>query len=484
MQRLLFYTLLPGLLAGPALAQKTYPRGLTLDDAAYESVPLKAVLTKGNFDKLAPRVSYEAFCPPVMSQDDYNTCVAFATTYYMRTMLETIRQKQPGSAVNRAAFSPSYTYEKIKTAQDVNCKGGSRLPDALFALKTYGAPRYDALPYPSCADPGNTLDALAAPHKIGDVIRLFGTGATPGQKVLFMKKALSEGYPVVIGMHTPLSFFATRDVWEPAPGDALVKNGEGHALCVIGYDDARFGGAFRVVNSWGTGWADGGFCWIRYNDLARFTPYAFQAFPSLTPVAPTEAPALAAGMNGTVEFRLRDGLLMNANPTLQKGVTGVSSAPGPLTAQSMVYRMAETYPSGTAFKVFVNNSKQAYLYMIGTDTTYQMTRLFPYADGISPLLGPNTTVAYPSETKSVALDNTKGTDYVLMLFSKKPLDYTRLMDQMQRTPGNLADRVMTVLKDDLIKGQSIRYRTDAVGFDLDETAIGSVVPVLVALDHQ
>lgn len=493
MQRIL-YALLLGLAAEPVLAQK-YQRGLILDGATYERVPVKAILTKGNFDKLPPRVSYESFCPPVMSQDDYNTGVAFATTYYLRTMLETIRQKQAGKTTDQWTFSPGYTYGKIKTAPDVDCKAGSRLPDALFALKTYGAIRYDALPYPNCADPGNTLDELAASHKIGDVIRLFGSGATPGQKVLSLKKALSEGYPLVIGMCAPLSFFATREVWEPAPGDAPLKAADGHALCVIGYDDAKFGGAFRVVNSWGTAWADGGFCWIRYDDLARFTPYGFQVFPgaagpgvasdvALPIAAPGGVSLLALGMKGSVEFQLREGLLMSARHSLQKGETVAGNDPLSVPNQLMVYRMIETYASGTAFKLLINNAQPAYVYIIGTDTTRKMTRLFPYADGISPLLGPNTTVAYPSESKSIALDNTRGTDYMLVIFSKKPLDYGHLLDQLQRTSGNLANRILTALKDDLINWQSIRYRTDAVGFEVDNTARGSIVPVLVALDHK
>ncbi|HEX05458.1 MAG TPA: hypothetical protein ENH10_09970, partial [Bacteroidetes bacterium] len=51
-------------------------------------------------------------------------------------------------------------------------------------------------------------------------------------------------------------------------------NGEirgGHAVTVIGYDDARVTadgvGAFKMVNSWGTGWGQSGFWWMSYEAM-------------------------------------------------------------------------------------------------------------------------------------------------------------------------------------------------------------------------
>ena len=38
-------------------------------------------------------------------------------------------------------------------------------------------------------------------------------------------------------------------------------------MTIVGYDDNKFGGAFRVVNSWGTDYGDNGFLWIKYSDF-------------------------------------------------------------------------------------------------------------------------------------------------------------------------------------------------------------------------
>lgn len=50
--------------------------------------------------------------------------------------------------------------------------------------------------------------------------------------------------------------------------DRAGQNGGGHGVCIVGYDDTlttRDGrGAFRIVNSWGTGWGDRGYFWMSY----------------------------------------------------------------------------------------------------------------------------------------------------------------------------------------------------------------------------
>jgi C1A family cysteine protease len=38
-------------------------------------------------------------------------------------------------------------------------------------------------------------------------------------------------------------------------------------MVICGYNDAKK--AFRVMNSWGKGWADNGFAWIDYDFFAQ-----------------------------------------------------------------------------------------------------------------------------------------------------------------------------------------------------------------------
>ncbi|WP_447984695.1 C1 family peptidase [Nitrospira sp. Nam74] len=39
-----------------------------------------------------------------------------------------------------------------------------------------------------------------------------------------------------------------------------------HAVVIVGWDDEK--GAWRVRNSWGTGWGESGYAWVKYNNNA------------------------------------------------------------------------------------------------------------------------------------------------------------------------------------------------------------------------
>jgi len=55
-------------------------------------------------------------------------------------------------------------------------------------------------------------------------------------------------------------------LWQPKVGEEMFG---GHAMCVIGYSDSKYGGAFEIMNSWGTEFGEGGFFWIKYNDFIQ-----------------------------------------------------------------------------------------------------------------------------------------------------------------------------------------------------------------------
>src|SRR5437868_6482065 len=71
-----------------------------------------------------------------------------------------------------------------------------------------------------------------------------------------------------------IMFDKAKDVWKPTE-EPLLSYG-GHALCVVSYADNKYGGAVEIQNSWGTTWGNQGYTWIKYEDFARFTHYAFE----------------------------------------------------------------------------------------------------------------------------------------------------------------------------------------------------------------
>ena len=74
-----------------------------------------------------------------------------------------------------------------------------------------------------------------------------------------------------------------QDVWNPTQDDASMMGFGGHAQCVVGYDDAKYGGAFLIMNSWGPQWGNNGFAWVRYKHFKYFVreAYGLEAMPLL-----------------------------------------------------------------------------------------------------------------------------------------------------------------------------------------------------------
>ncbi|MDR0640856.1 MAG: hypothetical protein LBG07_00180 [Treponema sp.] len=92
-------------------------------------------------------------------------------------------------------------------------------------------------------------------------------------KIQMVKKSIAESKPVVIAMNCPDSFFAAHDVWRPWESSSV--NHGGHAMCAVGYDDGRHGGAFEIQNSLGEKWVNGGYTWIPCDVFSAFVREAY-----------------------------------------------------------------------------------------------------------------------------------------------------------------------------------------------------------------
>jgi len=117
-----------------------------------------------------------------------------------------------------------------------------------------------------------------------------------------MRFALANGMPIVIGVLPPASFEQAIgvSVWNPTAQEQPVPE-NAHALVVVGYDDSKYGGAVEVLNSWGSKWGTGGYVWVRYADLLRFTVGAYalsDAAPARYRKEPTAEQDPTAGDEG------------------------------------------------------------------------------------------------------------------------------------------------------------------------------------------
>jgi uncharacterized caspase-like protein len=196
--------------------------------------------------------------------------------------------------------SPAYIYNKIY-ARNRDCKSaGSSIHQALELLKKVGAPPRANYPdSKTCSDfeePPPSIRRI----KIKDYQLLYenamsrdGVGVEfklPAVDLRLVKKKLDEGHPLIYSMNVGLrltqlsgsEIYRTTDL--RADGDR-----GGHVLVIVGYDESK--GAFRVLNSWSTRWADGGYGWISYDAFLEMMRMLYVITPFQPPLqAPTKKP--------------------------------------------------------------------------------------------------------------------------------------------------------------------------------------------------
>ncbi len=458
-------------------AQK-HRMGLIFDDQSYAASPRKVGQEK--MLELPERVSYEKYMPTVIDQGDFGTCVSMSTAYYFRTMVDAIQRKTTNQAtIDQWRYSPSYLYNRIKESNDLNCQNGTSIFLAFSLLKDEGIATLLQMGYPNCQN--NSDLTVAGSSKISDMTIIFALNASSKAKVVAAQKALADGYPIAVGMHSPPSFMslAQQEVWTPTAEEKTnLCDNCGHAICIIGYDDTKFGGAFRVLNSWGTAWGQNGLCWMRYDDFGRFVKYGFEGFPLPDPnPAPTQTM-----LSGEANFQLLGGGTVAVQRNIVAKGTNTDNDPS-TTDQIAAYELSNAYNSGTRFKFGVTVKKQAHVYVIGSDLDDNTKTLFPFDASVSAAFAANTQMTLPSANKNYQLDTNKGTDYWLFLYAENPLNITEITQKLKAASGSFSDKVMSVLGKELVEPAHINYFKDRVGFDLQGNPKGSIVPLLVSLKH-
>ncbi|MCC7014777.1 MAG: DUF4384 domain-containing protein [Planctomycetes bacterium] len=452
--------------------------GLVFDTASYRGTPYKPLLTRASYAELPPRVSLERHCPTPGDQGRYGTCAAWAIGYHMRTVLYGIEHDLTDRArLDAMAFSPAFLYQAIKAPQDTDCQAGSNPVLALDTLKALGIPRAVTMPYACNVAPSQIALLEAVDYRIEDyAILYFLDEQEPQVRVDTTRKALAEGFPVVLCFIVPQSFYSPGKVWREQPSDNGPSGQHGrHAMLVVGYDDTLEGGCFRVLNSWGPNWADGGYVWIPYREYGLYSLGALQAYGPRLEDAASEGSALAqAWLGGKLTFEQRDGEAMAA----------YRAAEGQLELEELVaYRMSRSYPSGTRFRFRVTAESECYLYAYATDLTGEVTQILPFDDGMSPRIGRKSTLAFPSETKVIRMDDQPGSDYLLLLFSARPIDTKELLAELKASEGTLSTRATAALGERLISREHVRYSATEIGFALSKPPAGDIVPLMIELRH-
>jgi hypothetical protein len=456
------------------LAQAQFATGLDFDDNGYQQVPKKATLTRA-LTTPPPKASIKQYAPYPKNQEQTGTCVAWSGAYCGRTIIEAIKNNWTDrNFITKNAFSPAFLFRLLEP-NDAVCKGGANVEQAFNLMKTKGAIPFSSLP-DQCV-PALTAEQLnlAANAKIKDFVRLFDIGANQNLKVQSVKKSISEKNPVVIAMPIASSFYFAKNCWLPT--EVPTANMGGHAMCVVGYDDNMYGGAFEIQNSWGQTWGNQGYIWIRYTDFANYVKYAFE-FVDPPVVAPN-----VADLSGEIKLALAGNTEMPANlmvSTRGLKVVSANKTPQPLT----IYKTTGAYTAGTNFRIYLNNDQPAYVYAISTDLSNEITKIFPYEDGISAALSyKKNAVAIPDEDHFIQFDNKPGTDYLCVLYSKNELNINQLISQIGTQSGTFNEKVYKALGTRLVDPANITFSNDKIAFKGISKG-KEVIAMMVELDHK
>lgn len=262
-------------------AEEPLPRyrcGMLIDEARDSLIPL-IYKPDGYGENLPSSASLEDFVPDVQEQGWYGTSPGWAAAYYTATTEWALITNQ-----NERAFINLFAYDPIyhnKTGQP-NTSGCSDayLADVLLSMVERDAKRMN-IDKSECAGSKLYTDSYSL-LEFMEVFRLTSPGESMMNNVNSVKQAIVDMHPVVFGFEATEALFQPgyNGLFQPTENDEAMKGyAQGHAMTVVGYDDEMFGGAFRVVNSWGTMWGDQGYCWIRYHDFNNFlvAAYVFNA---------------------------------------------------------------------------------------------------------------------------------------------------------------------------------------------------------------
>jgi hypothetical protein len=457
----LFFCALSGI-----FPQEDYGTGAILDEEQYESLPHKALQISRAYTAMPSSVSLKNYAPIPGHQGKYSSCTAWATAYAARTIAESMTLNRTNKRlINNSVFSPAFVYKSI--SKDPACKTGVHISDALELMRSVGAPKMTAVERgKNLLEFQPSLYINEKKYTISSYATLYTRKTDPdaASRAYIVKKSISEGKPVIIAVICPPSFKSIKKTGVWYPTEKPDSSFGGHALCVVGYDDKKYGGAFEIQNSWGTGWGTEGYCWIPYKTFNLFASQAYELVDNLATYGKLSE------YSGEIQIELAN-----------------SFDNMPVTFQNGYYQTNNEYTSGTKFRYLLGNDKPAYVYAFAADdSTSKTTMIFPYeGQNISPVLDySENVIAFPSESSWIQLDEIAGTDYLIVLYSKEAIDIDAVRKRFESARGSFPERVARAVGNNFIPYNKAKYEAREMQFSAQSLDNKAVFGLLLAIKHR
>lgn len=434
-------------------------------------------------------------------QQEGKTCVSYAITHAMTIMWVRAKNILRSRDIAKYMFSPYFIHNQISDG----CDKPSRLTDGLDLVKEQGiALASDFIADDNCTtQPDDATRQKALEYRIKEYVTVFLKDHTEEEKVTATKKQLMKGYPVIIGINIPKTFYGIKKGTKILKAEETDLPIHGHALCVVGYDEYRK--AFEVMNSWGTGWANDGYIWIEYDDYARYAKYGYIAFlgdgevPELVVAGntPTVKTTKEITLEGAFALRTSGGYdEVNEKPIFDEvvpvlsddkyllsnwnGMDSYQLVGTGMTAHSYVY----------VFSIDAENKAELHFPKTTKDIDVDAAEEVPLNSIVPPAdeVSINTvakkeissaTVVLPSETTALQSVHT-GTDNICVIYSEKRIDdiQERIEQVRLANQKDFNKRLRVGFKDIFVPNKDIKYTTDGMSFKATSDK-GTAVPLVL-----
>ena len=244
-------------------------------------------------------LSETKYFPPIGSQGGLGSCATFSTTYYQLSY--EMNKLKDVAATAENTLSPQLVFNLMST----DVVSGTVADFNYDFLAVHGAPSMGKLPYTDSDRlswyPSAEIWRDALDNRVDEFFTIENVGGQDTQitsaddnDLNELKYVLSSGHPIVYGTCIYSWVIDKIVAHKDAPennkflGEEIVKYQDGHdgghSMIIVGYNDNIWvdqnsngnvdegeKGAFKICNSWGEGYANGGFCWVAYDALNEKT---------------------------------------------------------------------------------------------------------------------------------------------------------------------------------------------------------------------
>jgi C1A family cysteine protease len=207
---------------------------------------------------LPRQVDLRVKCPDLYNQIDTQSCTGQATKFLIHFDRGVENPGKDIETMEPSALFQYYNGRLLDGSEDMD--GGCQIRNVMKSMNEHGYCDEELWPFDPdkiCVKPSVQAYEQAAKRNIVDYRRV-------GQSADLIRAALASERPVVCGISIYDSFESDTVAGSgevPMPGDKESFLG-GHAIALVGYDDdAQF---FTFRNSWGIGWGDKGYGFLKY----------------------------------------------------------------------------------------------------------------------------------------------------------------------------------------------------------------------------